>query len=88
MRDNANFADQMEEWQRVRGEKGEDPQDWGAFRDHLLRIGAPDPGFLRPDEFSAAMDRTGAETTGGAAGEGATGAREGAEARPEGGRSI
>ncbi len=26
-----------------------------------MRIGAPDPGFLRPDEFSAFTDRTGAD---------------------------
>jgi hypothetical protein len=57
MRNNPNFADQMNEWQRVRSERGEDPLDWGEFRQHLLRIGAPDPGFLRPDEFSAYIDQ-------------------------------
>lgn len=86
LRNNANFADQLEEWQRVRSEKGEDPQDWGEFREHLLRIGAPDPGFLRPDEFSAFADRTGADkmdrALGYAAGEGAMGATQEAKGPP------
>jgi hypothetical protein len=64
MRNNPNFADQMNEWQRVRSERGEDPLDWGEFRQHLLRIGAPDPGFLRPDEFSAYIDQMGGPAKG------------------------
>ena len=77
MRDNPNFMEQMNEWQRVRSEKGEDPMDWGAFRDHVMRIGAPDPGSLRPDEFSAYFDRMGdakmERAMGGAAGATAAG---------------
>jgi hypothetical protein len=59
MRNNTNFAAQMEEWQRVRAERGQDPLDWGEFRQHLIRIGAPDPGSLRPDEFSAYIEQMG-----------------------------
>lgn len=88
MRDNPNFMDQMNEWQRVRNEKGEDPMDWGEFRQHLLRIGAPDPGSLRPDEFSAYMDRMGnakmeRAMDGAPADAGATGGAQSGEAPPK-----
>ncbi len=79
MRNNPNFTDQMDEWQQKRSEKGEDPQDWGAFRDHLLRIGAPNPGSLRPDEFSAFADRTGADKIERALGDAVTGGSAGTE---------
>lgn len=73
MRNNPNFMDQMNEWQQKRSERGEDPLDWGAFRDHLIRIGAPDPGSLRPDEFSAYIDRMGTDKMDRAMGGGAAG---------------
>ena len=53
MRDNPNFMDQLNEWQSVRSERGEDPMEWNAFRDHLMAIGAPDPGFVPTNEFNA-----------------------------------
>lgn len=53
MHDNPNFMDQMNEWQQKRSENGEDPNDWNAFRDHLMAIGAPDPGFVPTNEFTA-----------------------------------
>ncbi len=56
MQDNPNFMDQLNEWQRVRSEKGEDPTDWNAFRDHIMAIGAPDPGFVPVNEFTAYSD--------------------------------
>lgn len=82
MRDNPNFMDQMNEWQRARNEKGEDPMDWGAFRDHLTRIGAPDPGGIRPDEFSAYMDSMGGAAAGATATADETSGAESAESPP------
>jgi len=41
--DNPNLRAQYDEWREARSANGEDPVDWGAFRDHLLALGAPDP---------------------------------------------
>jgi hypothetical protein len=48
---NPNVRAQYDEWRQLRAQGGEDPLDWGAFRGHLLAIGAPDPGARPPDDF-------------------------------------
>ncbi len=50
-RANAQIEEQMEQWKKQRYANGENPLDWAAFREHLLAIGAPDPGESAPDEF-------------------------------------
>jgi hypothetical protein len=45
--DNPNIRQQFTEWRQARIALSEDPNDFSAFRQHLLAIGAPDPG----DEF-------------------------------------
>ncbi len=77
--ENPNFSDQLNEWQQVRGERGEDPMDWGAFREHLMAIGAPDPGFVPTNEFQEYVNRTGGDKMGAMGGGGITGAMAGAE---------
>ena len=49
--ENPGILDQYLEWRDARVANGEDPVDWGAFREHLLAIGAPDPGTRPPDDF-------------------------------------
>jgi hypothetical protein len=41
---NPDIRAQYDEWRAERGESGEDPTDYQAFRAHLLESGAPDPG--------------------------------------------
>jgi hypothetical protein len=48
---NAGFEEQMQSWRQQRYANGENPLDWGAFRQHLLGSGAADPGEAAPDEF-------------------------------------
>jgi hypothetical protein len=48
---NPNIRTQYDEWRGLRAERKEDPLDWGAFRGHLMAIGAPDPGERPPDDF-------------------------------------
>ena len=48
---NPNIRAQYDEWRQLRAERNEDPLDWGAFRGHLMAIGAPDPGARPPDDF-------------------------------------
>lgn len=55
---NPNIRNQMEEWQRLRAGNGEDPMDWGAFRQHAQGIGAPDPGQEAPAEFTQSTAAT------------------------------
>lgn len=64
--DNENFANQLDEWQRVRGERGENATDWDEFRAHLGRIGAPDPGNIPTNEFTEHIDRSGGQRFGSA----------------------
>jgi hypothetical protein len=52
--DNANIKQQLEEWRAQRVAKGEDPNDYAAFRQHLLDLGAPDPGEEAPADFATA----------------------------------
>lgn len=49
--DNPNIQTQLNEWRSARAANGEDPADWSAFRDHLMAIGAPDPGD-QPDDWA------------------------------------
>ena len=51
MEANPNIRSQYDEWREIRGQGAEDPLDWGAFRGHLMAIGAPDPGPRPPDDF-------------------------------------
>ena len=49
--DNPNIRQQYDEWRDQRSQKGEDPTDWEAFRQHEMAIGAPDPGQQEADDF-------------------------------------
>ena len=49
--ENPNIRDQYDEWRGQRSQNGEDPTDYQAFRQHLVDIGAPDPGELEIDDF-------------------------------------
>lgn len=51
--ENPNIQQQYEEWRRQREANGEDSSDYQAFRQHLLSIGAPDPGEEFPEDFGA-----------------------------------
>jgi hypothetical protein len=50
-RDNPNIRSQHEQWQRQRSERGEDVNDYNAFRSHVKDIGSPDPGEREFEEF-------------------------------------
>ncbi|MDQ3701196.1 MAG: hypothetical protein M3442_09780 [Chloroflexota bacterium] len=41
---NPNIVHQLRVWQQQRRDNNQDPHDYAAFRQHLLAIGAPDPG--------------------------------------------
>jgi hypothetical protein len=49
--DNPNIRGQYEEWRQLRSERGEDPTDYQAFRQHVIALGAPDPGDQEIDDF-------------------------------------
>ena len=51
--DNPNIRQQAEEWQAARRQNGEDPNDYQAFREHVMAIGAPDPGEDEPEDFAS-----------------------------------
>ena len=48
---NPNIRAQYDEWREQRAGAGEDSTDWDAFRQHLIDIGASDPGGAPPDDF-------------------------------------
>ena len=48
---NPNIRQQYDEWRQLRGERGEDPTDYQAFRQHVINLGAPDPGEQEIDDF-------------------------------------
>ena len=52
--DNPNIRAQYDEWRGLRGQNGEDPTDYQAFRQHLLGLGAADPGEREIDDYKAA----------------------------------
>ena len=43
-KENPNVRQQNDEWKKQRAERGQDPNDAAAFREHQKAIGAPDPG--------------------------------------------
>jgi hypothetical protein len=49
--DNPYIREQYDEWGDARVQNGEDPTDWDAFREHVMALGAPDPGNRPPDDF-------------------------------------
>jgi hypothetical protein len=49
--ENPNIRDQYDEWRGQRSQNGEDPTDYEAFRQHLIALGAPDPGEQEIDDF-------------------------------------
>jgi hypothetical protein len=49
--ENPNIQQQLDEWRGARSAAGEDPSDWEAFRQHVMAIGAPDPGDP-PDDWA------------------------------------
>ncbi len=48
---NPNVHEQMDAWQIERTQQNLDAYDWGAFREHAMALGAPDPGEQEPEEF-------------------------------------
>ena len=49
--DNPNLRQQYDEWRALRSQNGEDPTDYQAFRQHVIGMGAPDPGEQEIDDF-------------------------------------
>ena len=48
---NPNIREQLKIWQRERIMNAQDPYVYEAFRQHVLAIGAPDPGEQEFDDF-------------------------------------
>jgi hypothetical protein len=48
---NPNIRAQYDEWRELRTQSGEDPTDYQAFRQHVMSLGAPDPGEAEVDDF-------------------------------------
>lgn len=48
---NPSIRDQATTWQALRRRGGEDPNDWAAFGQFQIAIGAPDPGPREPVDF-------------------------------------
>ena len=51
MQANPDIRNQYDWWNPARSEKGEDPIDWDAFRQHIVAIGQVDPGNIPPDDW-------------------------------------
>ncbi len=49
--DNPNIRQQFDEWREARAQAGEDASDYEAFRQHVMAMGAPDPGDQEIDDF-------------------------------------
>jgi hypothetical protein len=49
--ENPNIRQQYEDWRDLRARSGQDPADYQAFREHLLALGAPDPGEQEITDF-------------------------------------
>ena len=49
--DNPNIRQQYDEWREQRSANGEDGADYQAFRQHLIDVGAPDPGEQEIEDF-------------------------------------
>lgn len=50
--ENPNIKPQIRLWRVQRVERGEDPDNWQEFREHVQRLGAPDPGEEAPVYFT------------------------------------
>lgn len=48
---NPNIRQQYDEWRAMRVQNNEDSTDYLSFRQHLMAIGAPDPGEQEIDDF-------------------------------------
>ncbi len=48
---NPNIRQQLVEWRLARVNNSENPFDYEAFRQHVVAIGAPDPGEQEIDDF-------------------------------------
>ena len=48
---NPNLRQQYDEWRELRSQNGEDPTDYQAFRQHVIALGAADPGEQEIDDF-------------------------------------
>lgn len=48
---NPNIRQQLIDWRMARIQNSENPFDYEAFRQHLMAIGAPDPGEAEIDDF-------------------------------------
>jgi hypothetical protein len=55
--ENPNIRQQYDEWRELRSQNGEDPTDYQAFRQHVINLGAPDPGEQEIDDLSARTSR-------------------------------
>ncbi|MDQ6673911.1 MAG: hypothetical protein M3069_24735 [Chloroflexota bacterium] len=49
--DNPNIRQQYDDWRGQRSQTGEDSTDYQAFRQHVIDMGAPDPGEQEIDDF-------------------------------------
>jgi hypothetical protein len=50
--DNPNLVQQVRGWQAQRRQIGEEANDWGLARDHIMALSAPDPGTVWPVDFA------------------------------------
>lgn len=48
---NPNIRQQLIDWRMARVNNSENPFDYEAFRQHLMAIGAPDPGEEEVSDF-------------------------------------
>ena len=48
---NPNIRAQADEWRQQRADAGQDAAWWPDFRQHLVELGAPDPGEEPPDDW-------------------------------------
>lgn len=49
--DNPELRNQYDSWRTARSDAGEDATDYQAFRQHVVDLGAPDPGEQEIDDF-------------------------------------
>ncbi len=49
--DNPNLRQQYDEWRDQRAQAGADSTEYQTFRQHVISLGAPDPGETEIDDF-------------------------------------
>jgi hypothetical protein len=54
--ENPEIRQQYDTWRDLRARNGENPMDYQAFRQHLLALGAPDPGEQEIADFVGTTD--------------------------------